>query len=378
MMIRCTIVSLSFLLITLLGSAQQNSLMSVIRINPATSVKNQGKTGTCWSFSTTSLLESENMRKSVGDFNISEMFTVRKMYIEKASNYLLRQGKAQFSQGGLGHDVIRAIAKYGAIPEQAYSGLTNGEKTYDHSKLYNSLHAYLDSMLKHPPLPDDWLTGYRAILDQYMGEVPASFEYKSKTYTPKEFAGEVMHFNADDYVGLTSFTHHPFHTSFTIEIPDNYANGYYYNVALDSMIAIVEDAVRKGYTVMWDADVSNAGWQPKTGYAMVVENAARKTMLRPDMREKNISQQYRQSLFEQLVTEDDHLMHIIGLDKSKEGKLFFVVKNSWGERSSPFGGYVYVSVPYFALNTITIILPKKALNETRRNRISAAYPPFYQ
>lgn len=363
---------------TLYGFAQQNPFMTAVKINPATSIKNQARTGTCWSFSTTSLVESENMRKSVGDFNISEMYTVREMYIEKAKNYLLRQGKAQFGQGGLGHDVIRAIAKYGAVPESAYTGLVNGEKSYNHSALFKSLHAYLDTLLKKNPLPDNWLTGYEAILDQYMGKAPSTFSFDGKTYTPKQFADEVMHFDPNDYVGLTSFTHHPFNTSFVIEIPDNYANGYYYNIPLDSMINIVEHAVQNGYTVMWDADVSNNGWKPDAGYAMVPEEGSEKVKIRPDMEEKMITQEYRQKLFDELVTEDDHLMHIIGLEKGKNGKLFFLVKNSWGEKSGPFGGYVYVSVPYFALNTITIILPKKALDPSLAQNIANAYPAFYQ
>jgi bleomycin hydrolase len=317
------------------------------------------------------------MRRGLGDYNLSEMFTVRKMYLEKAENYLLRQGHAQFGQGGLGHDVIRAIAEYGAMPARAYTGLTHGEKAYDQGRMYAALKSYLDSLLQHPPLPDHWLKGYKAILDRYMGPLPATFTYEGKTYTPRSFASRVMHFDPDDYAGFTSFTHHPFRTSFVIEIPDNYANGYYYNLPLKELIGTVESAVKKGYTVMWDTDISNRGWMPDSGYAMVTDSTGRGPV-NPDAREQSWDQGRRQKLFEELVTEDDHLMQITGLATDKQGKEFFVVKNSWGKDSGPFGGYVYVSVPYFALNTITVVLPKAALAPSLAAAVSASHPPFYE
>ncbi len=370
---------LAFAFCGTLTFAQENPFVSVIKINPATSVKNQAKTGTCWDFSTTSLVESENMRKGLGEYNISEMYTVRKMYIEKANDYILRQGHAQFDQGGLGHDVIRCIAEYGAMPESAYTGLMNGDKYYDHDSLFNALHSYLDTLLAHIPVPDDWLTGYKTILDHYMGKVPATFVYQGRTYTPEEFAKEVMHFNPNDYVGFTSFTGHPFNTTYIINIPDNYSNGYYYNVPLDNLIGLVKDAVKKGFTVMWDTDVTNRGWMSRKGYALAIDHKpAQGDTLDPDVPEHPYSQTYRQKLFDELITQDDHLMQITGLSKDKKGKEFFIVKNSWGTRSGPFGGYVYVSIPYFAINTVTIILPKAALNKNLADRIAVSYPRFYQ
>lgn len=361
-----------------LSFAQENPFVSVININPATSVKNQANTGTCWDFSTTSLLESENIRKGLGDFNLSEMYTVRNMYIEKAKNYISRQGHAQFDQGGLGHDVIRSISEYGAMPESAYSGLVNGEKYYNHDSLFNALQSYLDTLLAHIPVPDHWLTGYEAILDKYMGKPPATFPYEGKIYTPKEFAKAVMHFNPNDYVGLTSFTDHPFFVSYIINIPDNYSNGYYYNVPLNELISLVKDAVKEGFTVMWDTDVSNVGWQSRKGYALALEEKPEGDTLDPDTKEHSYDQSYRQKLFNELITQDDHLMQITGLSKDKDGKEFFIVKNSWGNHSGPFGGYVYVSIPYFAINTITIILPKAALNKNLVDKIAVSYPRFYQ
>jgi bleomycin hydrolase len=359
-------------------TAQQNPIMTLLKENPATSVKDQGYTSTCWSFSTTSLLESEAMRRGLGDFNLSEMFTVRKMYLEKARNYLLRQGHAQFGPGGLGHDVIRCMAEYGAMPAEAYSGLTHGEKSYDQRAMFSALKSYLDSLLLRRPLPDDWLKGYRSILDRYMGRLPATFTYRGKSYTPQSFAEQVMHFNPDDYAGLTSFTHHPFGTSFVIEIPDNYANGYYYNLPLRQLIGMVESAVKKGYTVMWDTDISNSGWAPDNGYALAVDTVPAGRPFDPDMPEQDWNQAIRQRLFRELVTEDDHLMQITGLARDAKGAEFFVVKNSWGTDRGPFGGYVYVSVPYFALNTITVVLPKAALDSALAAKVSLNHPPFYQ
>jgi bleomycin hydrolase len=359
-------------------TAQQNPVMTLLKENPATPVKDQGRTNTCWSFSTTSLLESENMRRGLGDFNLSEMFTVRKMYVEKAKNYLLRQGHAQFGPGGLGHDVIRCMAEYGAMPAEAYSGLVQGETSYDQYAMFSALKSYLDSELLRRPLPADWLKGYRSILDRYMGRPPATFTYRGKTYTPLSFAREVMHFDPDDYAGLTSFTHHPFGASFVIEIPDNYANGYYYNLPIAQLIGVVESAVKKGYTVMWDTDISNSGWAADSGYALAVDSVPGGRPVNPDMQQQAWNQDIRQKLFGELITEDDHLMQITGLARDAKGAEFFVVKNSWGKDRGPFGGYVYVSVPYFALNTITIVLPKAALDPALADKVSRSHPPFYQ
>lgn len=358
--------------------AQDNTFMTETKENPATSVKNQARTGTCWCFSTTSLLESEDIRKGVGDFDLSEMYTVRKMYLEKAKNYLMRQGHAQFGQGGLGHDVLRSIAKYGAMPRSAYTGLVNGQKFFDHTQLFDSLHAYLDTLLVHRPLPDNWKVGYNAILDKYLGKVPETFSYKGKDYTPVKFAQEVMHFNPDDYVGVTSFNDHPFHTSFVVNIPDNYSNGYYYNLPIQDLINMTERAVKEGYTVMWDTDVSNNGWMTKKGYAVELPEGYEEGNFSPDMKEHAYDQEYRQKLFNELITEDDHLMHIVGISQDESGKKFFLVKNSWGSKAGPFDGYMYVSVPYFAINTITLILPKAAVDKELAKKISASAPAFYK
>ncbi|MGE5521681.1 MAG: C1 family peptidase [Candidatus Dadabacteria bacterium] len=333
----------------------------------ATPVKNQAMTGTCWCFATTSLLESEDIRSQNNPVDLSEMFTVRNMYIEKARNYILRMGHAQFGEGGLGHDLIRAVAIYGAVPLNVYSGLVNGATTYNHSKMFNSLQGYLDSVLKVVPVASNWLNGYTKILDQYMGVPPTEFTYEGRKYTPLTFAKDVLKFNADDYVSLTSFTHVPEYQSFILQVPDNFSNGSFYNLPLNEFISTVESAVNNGYSVSWDADVSNKGFMQNAGMALNLEPNINYTrdMINTGIKEAPADPVVRQQLYENLTTQDDHLMHIVGIEKSKEGKTFFVVKNSWG-KVGPFEGYINVSEPYFAINTISVVLPKAALsNEVR-------------
>jgi bleomycin hydrolase len=342
------------------------------KISATTPVKNQGMTGTCWSFSTTSMVETECLRKGLPELDLSEMFTARNIYLEKAKNYVRRQGFARFDEGGLAHDVIYAIAAYGIEPEGVYSGLKGNATTHNHGEMVVAMKKYLDSIIKVSPVPDNWVTQFTGILDNYMGKPPATFDYNGKSYTPQTFAKEVVKFNADDYVFLTSFTHHPFYQPFILEVPDNFSNGAYYNVPLKELTSITETALQKGYTVLWDADVSNKGFASSKGFALLPQPGASlpKDSIDPEIAEPSYTQESRQQLYEELVTQDDHLMHITGIEKSPKGKTFFLVKNSWGTNSSPFGGYLNVSEAYFAVNTITIVVPKAALDKTLQKKYS--------
>jgi len=329
---------------------------------PYTPIKDQALTGTCWSFSTTSLIESQSIKNKLGEFDLSEMFTVRNIYMEKARNYVLRQGKAQFGPGGLGHDVIYSMEKYGAVPEGVYSGLVLGKKSHNHEELDTKLKQYLDSLLEMRPIPADWMKGFQTILDDHLGKPPETFMFREKQYTPKTFASEVLHFDAGDYVNITSYAHHPFYKPFILEVPDNFQNGSYYNVPLEEMIRLTEHAIESGYSIMWDADVSNEYFRQKDGYAMQwgsIGNIVPK--INPDDEEVKYNQATRQALYENLTTQDDHLMHLVGVEKSKGGKKFFMVKNSWGE-IGPFKGIINVSEAYFAINTVSLVVPKKALD----------------
>jgi bleomycin hydrolase len=334
---------------------------------PATPIKNQAMTSTCWSFSSTSLIESQCIKNNLGELDLSEMFTVRHIYEEKARNYILRQGHTQFGEGGLGHDLIRAIATYGAVPDSVYSGLKENELQHNHVKLSAELKKYLDSILTIKPLPENWMAGYKHILDSSLGKLPEKFTYNGKTFTPKTFAVEVLKFKADDYVNITSFTHHDVYEPFILEVPDNFSNGAYYNLPLSEMIQLTKEAINKGYTVLWDADVSNDGFQQQLGTAVDLGNLPGKFKGKDDILNGTVAEgkpdaARRQKLFENLTTQDDHLMHIVGLEKSKSGATFFYVKNSWGD-VGPARGYINVSETYFAINTISLVVPKAALSK---------------
>jgi bleomycin hydrolase len=351
------------------GAAQES--FNIIKDNPATSVKNQAATNTCWSFSTLAMVEGQCLQKTKTAVNISEMYVVRHIYLEKARNYILRLGNDRFDEGAMGHDAIRAMAKYGAVPEELYSGLLKGQTTHDHSQLIPVLKSYLDSILKlKPPIPASWMDGFTKRVDDAMGGTPppapdAYFTYQGKQYSPKTFARDVLKFNAADYAFFTSFTHHPFNTNVVVEVPDNFSNGQYFNIPLNDLMRIAEQAVMKGHHFLWDADVSNPGWS-REGHALLLDEKLPAGTANLDVTEKNWSAEQRQQLFENLVTQDDHLMDVSGIITTPGGKKLFKVKNSWGEKRGAYNGYWYVSFPYFAINTIGIVVPKAALDlETR-------------
>ena len=345
-------------------SADVAEEMVLIKKVDHTSVKDQANSSTCWSFSTNSLVESQSLKAGLGEFDLSEMFIVRNIYVEKAKNYILRQGHAQFGPGGLGHDVINAIQRYGALPESVYSGLLLGKKSHDHNELDLKLKNYLDNVLKAKPFPADWLKGFENILDDHLGKVPESFVYREKSYNPLTFASEILKFKSDDYIYITSFSHHPYYSSFVLEVPDNYSNGMYYNLPLNEMIVVAEQAIEKGFSVVWDGDVSNPNFRVRNGIVQQLKDPKNipKSNL-ADAQEEPFDSAIRQQRFENLSTQDDHLMHIVGLERSKGGKRFFLVKNSYGE-AAPFNGYINISEAYFAINTISLVVPKSALDSS--------------
>jgi bleomycin hydrolase len=359
---------LALSMVTAIAQPSTQSMMdngfTVVKSVPATPVKNQAMTGTCWCFSATSLVESQCLKNNLGEMDISEMFIVRNIYIEKAKNYVLRQGRAQFSEGGLGHDLVRGIATYGAIPESVYSGLKQGRKQFNHSAMAIGLKKYLDSVIAATPISAGWLAGYIDILNETMPEPPTEFTYNGKKYTPIAFAKEVLKFNPDDYVNITSFTHQPYYKPFILQVPDNFSNGLYYNLPLAEMIQLTKDVLGNGYTLIWDADVSNNWFMQDKALAMFPANQAKPDKVNsPDYEEDPWSASIRQEMYERLETQDDHLMHITGLTKTAKGKTFFTVKNSWGASVGPMQGYINVSEAYFAINTISLVVPKAAIGK---------------
>mgnify|MGYP005666280113 CR=1 FL=1 len=324
-----------------------------------TNIKSQDRTGTCWSFSTVSFLESELIRMGKPAMDLSEMYLVRTIYQDKARNYVLRQGKANFSQGGLSHDVMRAFDMGGIVPESVFSGKLDGAAIHDHSEMEAAMKGMLDALVGRKKLSNKWHDALDCILESYMGDAPSTFTYNGQEYTPKSFA-ESLGINAKDYVTLTSFSHHPFYEKFILEIPDNYSNGTYYNLPLDELQSIVDHALTKGYSVAWDGDVSESGFNAGKGVAVVAAPGFEGDVFAHPIEEMDVNQQVRQEQFESYATTDDHLMHLTGIARDQKGQKYYVTKNSWGE-ISPYKGFLHMSSAYFRLKTVGIMVHKDAI-----------------
>lgn len=325
---------------------------------PSTEVKSQGRTGTCWCFATASFIESELMRTNMQEFDLAEIFVVRNVYKNKAQNYVLRQGKANFSEGALAHDLINAVRDHGLMPQSAYSGLLGQANQHDHSEMVALLQALLEGVVKQKNVSPKWKEVYSNIMDTYLGKAPSEFEYQGETVTPKQFA-EKIGFNAKDYVNLTSFTHHPFYEEFVLEIPDNYSSGAFLNVPIDKLVSIIDNAVANGYSVAWDGDVSERGFSAPNGIAVLPAGNRRNFASEPG-EEVQVDQEMRQKTFEDFTTTDDHLMHLVGIAKDKNGAKYYIIKNSWGP-VGPYEGKLYMSEAYLRLKTVSILVHKDAI-----------------
>ena len=264
---------LALLLVTVTVSSQSVYNFSVVKENPITSVKNQSSTGTCWSFSGVGLLESELLRMGKGEFDLSDMYIVRKNYEDKAKKYARLHGSLNFSPGGSFADVVETINDYGIMPEESYRGLNYGSDTHNHGEIDKVLSGYMEAIIGSRELSPVWLKGYNAILDTYFGEVPESFEYEGVEYTPHSFA-DYLELEQDNYISLTSFTHHPFYKPFPIEVPDNWRWANSYNLPIEELMAVMENAVMKGYTIAWASDVSELGFS-RLGIAVVPDADAK-------------------------------------------------------------------------------------------------------
>lgn len=350
---------------------------------PVTSVKDQHRSGTCWSFAAISFLEAELLRTDKGEYDLSEMFLVRHCYADKADKYVRMHGKTNFGGGGLAQDLTYVWKNYGLVPEEAYEGEVIGEKGHVHGEMDAVLSGYMDAVLKNrnQKLSVGWMKGLDGILDAYLGEYPERFTYKGESHTPVTF-GKSLDLNPDDYVFIGSFTHQPFYAPFILEIPDNWGWNEIENVPLDELMDILNKALEEGYTVCWDADVSDKGFDWKNGVALIpeqtIENISGLERARWDELstrekqammydfstpkvEKDITQEIRQEGFDNYTTTDDHLMHITGTAKDQDGKLFYKVKNSWGTGNHIYEGYFYASESYMKANTIFFMIHKDAL-----------------
>ena len=336
-----------------------------------TSVKHQGKTGTCWSFATQSYLETELLRMGKAEYDLSEMYVVRNLYPVKAEKYIRYHGLTNFDQGGQAHDVLIALEKFGAVPDEVYPGKTSSDKKHNHSEMLAVLKGLMDAVINTKgKITDNWREVCESVLEIYLGENPESFEYNGKEYTPKSFADE-LGINPDDYVEITSYLRYPFYEKAVLEVPDNWTNSEYYNVPMDDMMMIIENAIENGYSVAWDGDTSEETFYRKKGYAVIPieeDNEDEESKEQLPEKEKVISQEMREETFENFQTTDDHLMHLTGIAENQDGTKFYYTKNSWGTKYT-YDGYWYMSESFVKLKTIAIMVHKDAIPEDIKTKM---------
>ncbi|PLW92781.1 MAG: aminopeptidase [Marinilabiliales bacterium] len=346
------------------------------------SVKNQYRSGTCWSFSAVGFYEAELMRMGKGEYDLSEAFIIRHSYIDKAEKYVRWHGALNFGGGGAFHDVTNVYKEYGIVPESAYPGLNYGTDKFNHAEMDNVLKAYLDAVIENKgnELTTAWKRGFIAILDEYLGPEPEKFTYEGKEYTPKSFAA-MLGLNFDDYVEISSFTHHDFYTQFILEVPDNWSYDLVYNVPLAEMMEIIEYSIENGYTVAWAADVSDKGFSWTNGVAIIPDSekddltgterekweklTAREKQAQlygfdKPVKEANITQERRQHDFDVYLTTDDHGMLLTGIAADQTGARFYKVKNSW-DVGGKYDGYMYASEAFIMLKTTDLLVNKKGI-----------------
>lgn len=344
------------ILIINISLSQEHPDFTIIKKIKTTAVDNQEGTGTCWAYATTSFIETEALRLGKKEVNLSEMFFVYYAYLTKAEDYIKFHGKANFSDGGQAHDVINVIKDYGLVPETAYLGREYDLSYHYHLDMSEYLFAILEKAAKKEKvLSRTWYAAFKGILDSYMGNVPTDFELNRKVFTPESFNNSEIGFKPEDYIEFTSYTHHPFYEQFDLEVPDNWSHDRYYNVPTEDLMKIINNAIEKGYSVAWDGDVSEDGFDKdyKTGKAILSENDLKKI-------QDEGFQRYRQTTFENYKSTDDHLMHITGTAKDKEGNLYYLTKNSWGIYNE-YGGYLYMSEDYVKIKTIAFMIHKDAV-----------------
>jgi bleomycin hydrolase len=359
---------------------------------PATPVKDQYRTGTCWSFSGLSFLESEMLRLGKPEVDLSEMYVVRFTYTEKAKKFIRLHGESSFSAGGAFHDVKNVIKQYGIVPESVYRGLEYGETKHMHGEMDNVLKQEVEAVVENAKIKLNTVCNetVEATLNKYLGEVPQSFEYEGKNYTPQSFTSDFIGLNMDDYIELTSYTHHPFYSKFILEVPDNWSWDEVYNVPVNELEEIIDYSLNNGFTVAWAADISEKGFATSNKGVAVLpvapgvdmsdteisdwkslpEKEKERELYKLDkpVVEMEVTQEMRQIAFDNYETTDDHGMHIIGIAKSQDGKVFYKVKNSWGNYNG-YNGYFYASKPYVSYKTMSLMVHKNGVPQHIKEKL---------
>lgn len=367
-----SLVLTGLLLIPALSSAEEQNKVyqfTVVQEIEHTPVKNQARTGTCWCFSTVSFLESEAVRLGGEAMDLSEMFIVHYNYREKAENYVRMHGRANFGQGSLSHDVMKQFREHGIVPESVYSGKNLGKDYHDHSELFRVLKGIADGVISSRSPSIRWQEAFMGALNAYLGVPPENFSYRGKSYTPHSFAEEKVKIDPDDYIELTSYTYAPFYSQCVLKVPDNWwYNDEFYNVPLDDLEHAADYALKNGYTIAWDGDVSEKYFSSRDkGYAILPKEEIEGEITEV-VEEMEVTQKNRQETFNNYATTDDHLMHVVGLAEDQNGKVYYYIKNSGGaDRANE--GYVFMSKPYFRMKTTALMVHKDGLPSELKKKL---------
>lgn len=369
--------------------AQKYQFTEVVTV-PATSVKNQASTGTCWCFATSSFMESELLRQGKDTLDLSEMFIVRQKYNNQLQDNYIRRGKGNIGQGSLSHTFINAYKQVGIVPEEVYGGINYESDRHNHGEMVKYLHAIANTAVQSKQRSPQYYALVENLLDTYLGKLPETFTYKGKQYTPQSFAAS-LGLNMDDYVELTSFTHHPYYKQFILEVPDNWENASMYNLPLDELMETMNYALNNGYSVCWDGDVSEKGFSFTNGVAINPEVKRVEDLSGTDrarfekLDEKGrleevfkfeqpypeivVTPEVRQQGFESFVTTDDHLMHITGITKDQNGTPYYITKNSWGTDRNKYNGYLNMSDSFVRAKTVFIMVHKDGIPKDIKKKL---------
>ncbi|MBR5083847.1 MAG: aminopeptidase [Prevotella sp.] len=381
------------------ASAQSKSnkpIFTTVKENKITSIKDQNRSGTCWAYSTLSYFESEILKATGKTYDLCESFVANKTYMDRAVQKVRLHGDCQFSQGGSAYDVLYCLKNYGICPEDAmpFPGSLYGDSLNNFNEFFSIMEPYVDAIAKNKAakISNQWKPGLQGILDAYLGECPESFTYNGKTYDPKSFMAS-LGINLDDYVTITSYTHHPFYTKFAVEVQDNWRNPLSWNLPMDDMMRIIDNAVNNGYTVAWGGDVSEDGFT-RQGLAYAIDTKKAESLAGSDMarwlklsrvERTNIldslgcnvpeftpTQEQRQERYDNWELGDDHGMLIFGIAKDQNGKEYYMVKNSWGETGA-YKGVWYMTKAFIAANTMDFMVNVNAIPKDIRKKMEEAH-----